>query len=39
MMPGIIGLAVGKAAFHRPEEENHRDADIKIRKKSLICQR
>lgn len=39
MMPGIIMMTMRKAAFHRPKEENHRDADIKIRKKSLICQR
>ena len=39
MMPGIIMMTMVKVAFHRPEEENHRDADIKIRKKSLICQR
>ena len=38
MMPGIIMLTMGKADFLRPEEENPRDADIKIRKKSLICQ-
>lgn len=38
MMPGIIMMTMRKAAFHSPEEEKHRDADIKIRKKSLICQ-
>lgn len=39
MMPGIIMMTMVKAAFYRPEEENPRDADIKIRKKSLIYQR
>lgn len=39
MMPGIIMLTMGKADFLRPEEENLHDADIKIRKKSLIYQR
>lgn len=39
MMPGIIMMTMRKAAFHSPEEEKHRDADIKIRKKSLIYQR
>ena len=38
MMPGIIMMTMRKAAFHRPKEEDHRDADIKILKKSLICQ-
>lgn len=31
-MPGIIKLTMGKANFLRPEEENPRDTDIKIRK-------